>query len=146
MIGSTDLLSVYDYVAFHCNAPYHSKRNLQTMCDWMYGAKLDKADHQALYEKHVEPGTAISAQNVSVGFVAVSSSPDIDAHKSDPHSRIRHTHARFMLVYSRSWFQLGRAFKTHVCFASVTVLGALQACTASVCREFLCILQTYLIG
>ena len=84
MMGSTDLLSVYDYVAFHCNAPYHSKRNLRTMCDWMYGTKLDKAEHQALYEKHVEPGTAISAQNVSVRFVLLLSSPDIDAHKSHP--------------------------------------------------------------
>ena len=65
-LGTPDLLSVYDHVAFHCNAPYHAKRNMRLMADTMYGRKLSRDEQDELYQRHVEAGTAISAQNVSL--------------------------------------------------------------------------------
>eukprot|EP00961_Rhodomonas_salina_P200911 2710519-Rhodomonas_salina.1 len=62
-IGTNDLLAVFDYVAFHCNAPYHARRSFRVMCDRMYERKLSQAEHQALFHKHVEAGTMISAEN-----------------------------------------------------------------------------------
>ena len=57
-----DLLLVYDQIAYHCNAPYHAKRNLRLMCEVMYERPLTKEDHEGLYRGHVWLGTAISAQ------------------------------------------------------------------------------------
>ena len=41
-VGWKDLLSSFNFVAYHNNAPYHSKRNLRLMCEGMYG-KLTKS-------------------------------------------------------------------------------------------------------
>ena len=60
-----DLLLVYDQIAYHCNAPYHAKRNLRLMCEFMYERPLTKEDHEGLYRGHVWLGTAISAQNAT---------------------------------------------------------------------------------
>lgn len=62
--GSTDLLLMSNLVVYHNNAPYHSKRNLRLMCEAMYG-KLTKAQHEGLFQDHVEAGIAISAQNAT---------------------------------------------------------------------------------
>ena len=63
-IGLLDLLSRFDLVAYHNNAPYHSKRNLRLMCEKIYG-KINKAQHQSLFEQRAEAGTRISAQNAT---------------------------------------------------------------------------------
>ena len=64
-LGTSDLLSEFQFVAFHNNAPYHSKRNLRFMAARMYGDGLSKDDQEQLYRKHVEAGTAISAENAT---------------------------------------------------------------------------------
>jgi hydroxymethylglutaryl-CoA synthase len=65
-LGVTNLLSIFDFVAFHCNAPYHAKRSLRSMSDRMFEQKLTKQEQDALFERHVQAGTSISAQNVSL--------------------------------------------------------------------------------
>ena len=65
-LGASDLLSLYSFVAFHCNAPYHAKRSLRLLCNSMYGRELSREEHNTLYKRHVEAGTSISAQNVLV--------------------------------------------------------------------------------
>ena len=67
-LGISDLLQEFDHVLFHNNAPYHSRRNLQLMCDSMYG-KLSREHHQELYLKHVAPAVGISAQNATTTFL-----------------------------------------------------------------------------
>ncbi len=70
--GGVNLLSVYDFVAFHCNAPYHAKRSLRLMSNMMFGRDLSRHEHDELFERHVEAGTAISAQkrnNIYMSFV-----------------------------------------------------------------------------
>ena len=62
--GSTNLLEEFDYLVYHCNAPYHAKRNLRLLCENTYG-KLSREEHEGLYLQYVEPGTAISSQNGS---------------------------------------------------------------------------------
>ena len=64
-IGSRNLLSEYDFVAFHCNAPYHAKRSLRIMNEAINdGDKLNNREHDNFYECYVRQGTSISAQNV----------------------------------------------------------------------------------
>ena len=63
--GTEDLLSLFDYAAFHCNAPYHAKRSFRLMCESIAGEQLSRAEHERLYLRHVEAGTAISAQNAT---------------------------------------------------------------------------------
>ena len=67
-IGNQDLLSVYSFVAFHCNAPYHAKRSLRLLCNAIHGRELSRDEHDALYKRYVEAGTSISAQNVRIDF------------------------------------------------------------------------------
>ena len=64
VLGTCDLLHTFGHVLFHCNAPYHSKRNLRLMCDVMYG-QLSREQHEDLYVRHVASGVAISAQNAT---------------------------------------------------------------------------------
>jgi hydroxymethylglutaryl-CoA synthase len=64
-IGTRDLMSVFDFAAFHCNAPYHAKRNLRVMSEAMLGRSLTKKELNELYERHVKAGTGISAQNAT---------------------------------------------------------------------------------
>ena len=63
--GTRDLLSLYDMVVFHCNAPYHSKRSLALLHTHLYGGKLNKEERDTLYEQYAKAGTAISAQNAT---------------------------------------------------------------------------------
>ena len=65
-----DLLSFYNFTAYHNNAPYHSKRNLRLMCEVAYG-KLSKAQHEVLFRKHAEASVAISAQNATTSTCPV---------------------------------------------------------------------------
>ena len=51
-------------MAYHNNAPYHSKRNLRLMCEKTYG-KLAKAQHETAFQKFAEQGTKIGAQNAT---------------------------------------------------------------------------------
>ena len=63
--GTRDLLSLYDMVVFHCNAPYHSKRSLALLHTHLYGGKLNKEERDTLYEQYAKAGTTISAQNAT---------------------------------------------------------------------------------
>ena len=64
-VGTADILSLYNYFAFHCNAPYHAKRSFRLICNTIYGEELSKKLHNDLYERHVQAGTSISAQNAT---------------------------------------------------------------------------------
>ena len=60
--GLDGILDQFQHVLFHCNAPYHSKRNLRLITEAERG-KTSREDHNDLYTKLVEPGTQISALN-----------------------------------------------------------------------------------
>ena len=62
--ASPDLFVRFDRVAYHNNAPYHSKRNLRLMREKTYG-KLAKAQHEAAFQKFAEHGTKIAAENAT---------------------------------------------------------------------------------
>ena len=62
--ASPDLFARFDRVAYHNNAPYHSKRNLRLMREKTYGT-LAKAQHEAAFRRFAEHGTKIAAENAT---------------------------------------------------------------------------------
>ena len=59
---SGDIFSDFDHITFHCNAPYHARRNLRLLVEAMNG-KQSTDRHESLYQQYVAPGTKISGLN-----------------------------------------------------------------------------------